>query len=88
MQNVSDHELEVAQQNGVAVARVMNEPVVKVLFAELEQRYFRLWMSSQSVEERELIYAKASALSDLGTAFQAVIDAGTLATHELEQRDK
>jgi hypothetical protein len=85
---LSEHELEVAQQNGEAVRRVISDPIVTSLFSELEQRYFRLWQASQDVNERELIFAKASALSDLGTAFQAVIDAGTLATHELEQRDK
>lgn len=78
-------DLELMQANGEAIRRVMAEPVVQQLFVELEQRYFRLWQASTDVEERERIHAKASALSDLGTAFQAVMDAGTIATRDLER---
>jgi hypothetical protein len=84
----NEFELEVAQQNGEAVAKLYTDPVVKSLFAELEMRYFRLWMESQSVEDREFVFAKARALSDLGIAFQAVIDSGARAKLDLEQRDK
>lgn len=78
-------DFELMQANGEAIRRLMAEPVVKQLFEELVMRYFKRWLASTSVEERELIHADARALSALSTEFQAVIDAGTIATRELER---
>ena len=78
-------DLELEQMHGQAVARLMGDPSVRQVFAGLDAQYYAQWKASTSVEARERIHAKASALSDLENELQAVIDAGAIATRKLER---
>jgi hypothetical protein len=70
---IEQYDVQVAS---ATATRFLNDPVLAALFRELKLHYFERWLASDSPSVREAIFAEARAFSNLGTALQAVADAG------------
>jgi hypothetical protein len=75
---------------GQHVERFMNDEVIQQVFRERKLLYFEQWLAAPDAAAREQIYAEARAFSALGTALQAVVNAGVaeLAQKDLERRSE
>lgn len=73
-------------RNGEAVSRFLGDSTIREVFAEMELLYFEQWKAAETQTEREALWAKVSAFSDLKRALQAVADAGTLAADQEERK--
>jgi hypothetical protein len=69
-----------------AVKRFFADGTIRSIIVERTQTYFVEWLQAATLEERELLWAKARALDDLTDALQAVVDSGDRATHDEVQR--
>jgi hypothetical protein len=69
-----------------AVKRFFADGTIRSIIVERTQTYFVEWLQAATLDERELLWAKARALDDLTDALQAVVDSGDRATHDEVQR--
>ena len=68
-------------ESGQAIARLLEDRHIQQIFEERTRLYFESWQAASTLAAREEIWAQAKALTDLIATFQAVVDAGVIATH-------
>jgi hypothetical protein len=75
---------------GQHVERFLNDEVLQQVFRERKLLYFQQWLDAPDTAAREQIYAEAKAFASLGSALQAVVNAGAqeLAQQDLERRSE
>ena len=83
-----DHDYESDIIRGDAVERFLNDPSIQEVFAKMDQMYFSQWISSEAPADREMLWAKARSLRELGTGLHAMKDLGVAARHAQEQSKK
>lgn len=74
-------------EDGKVLAEFIEHPVVRAQLSRLEQDYFLAWKGAKTPDEREAVWAKCQALTELAVALKAGVDRGKLAKHAKEQRD-
>lgn len=73
---------------GRRVEAFLKDDAVKGAFIDLEKRYFTAFKSSKSVEEREALHARVSALTDLFESVLGIKDSGKMAQHKIEAHER
>lgn len=76
----------VAIDEGKVLADFIEHPVVRAHLSKLEQDYFLAFKGATTPAEREAVWAKTQALSDIAVALKAGADRGKLAQHARTQR--
>jgi hypothetical protein len=69
-----------------AAEELQNNSTFKLVMARLEVQYTEQWKASTDVATREALHAKASALGDFATELRILVDGGTRAKIEQENR--
>lgn len=75
-------------RHGEAIQRLMTDKSVQSVFEALEQRMFMEWKATTDPAERELVWAKVSALGDLKRALEATVVVGQDAALRLEMEER
>jgi hypothetical protein len=75
-------------RHGAAIGRLLEDESVQTVFADLENKYFRDWKAAKTPEERELQWAKASALGDLKFVLEQTVASGEAEQHAADMREK
>lgn len=71
-----------------AINQIQNDEAVQMVWAALEETYYRQWKAAATLSDREMLWAKVSALGDLQRSLKATVDAGLLVIHNREAADK
>lgn len=72
---------------GINARRILEDPLVKEAFAELESMYITDWKNSTFDDEvkRSRAYMSMLVLEDLKSALQSFVDTGKIAGKQLER---
>lgn len=70
------------------VKAFLDDEAVREAFVMLEKRYFAEFKRAATPAEREQLHARVRALDDLFASVLGIVDAGKLAQHAREQRDR
>lgn len=73
---------------GDAVRRIIEDKAVADVWSALEEAYYKQWKAATSQVDREILWAKVSALGDLRRSLQAAADTGQSTAHTLAQKAK
>lgn len=73
-------------ETGRAAEELQNNATFKLVLARMEERYNAEWKASQALVEREALHAKTRAIEDFKHELRILVDAGTRAKIEQEQK--
>jgi hypothetical protein len=68
--------------------RFLTDPSVQMAFQNIEDKYYREFKSSLTPESRDIAWAKARVIDDFKAEMQVVVDAGTRAVKERQDRER
>ena len=63
--------------------RLLNDDLLIESFKAVEQSYIRRWMEAKNVDEREQLHALITALQDIHSHLQEIVQSGVLAEEQL-----
>tara|TARA_S200002703_G_scaffold108410_1_gene94206 strand:+ start:575 stop:826 length:252 start_codon:yes stop_codon:yes gene_type:complete len=63
--------------------RLLKDELLIESFNAVEQSYIRRWMSADNVDEREKLHALITALQDVHTHLEEIVQSGVLAEEQL-----
>lgn len=69
---------------GAGVERFLNDESVQQVWEALEEIYYKQWKAAKSAEERELMWAKVSAIGDLREKLETAVAVGQDEAYRLE----
>lgn len=81
-------DLETRINRGEMIDRFLKDAYVQEVFRTGEEIYYKRWKQAETPAQREEIRAEARAFDTLTVWLQGVVDDGTSAKHQLEQRNK
>ena len=73
--------------DGKAIERWLNDPIVLRAFAKTKDRLFNEWQHAKTAEEAGAIWSKMKALDSIWQSFESMKGAGDMAQHARERRD-
>lgn len=75
-------------EHGEAISRLLNDTSVQKVFQDLDISYYKRWKEARDPEERELLWAKASALGDFKRVLVGTVSSGLQEQARAEQRER
>jgi hypothetical protein len=75
-------------QHGEAISRLLNDTTIQKVFQDLDLHYFKQWKDARKPEERELLWAKASALGDFKTLLVGTVSSGLQERAQQQARER